>query len=102
MLLLMSDDFSLTSIEKHELMFYGSRFQSFAKKGGRGKTREKVYACLCIYLLQRDKRPIYTNDREYYNHKYGLNKKDVPQVKEFILKEIRRIHKRATIDFIWG
>ncbi len=94
MLLLLAEDFLLTTPEKKELMFYASRFPPFSKNGGRGKSKERVYACLCLYLLERDKRPIYVRSKDYYDEKYALCKKDCEEMKKFILKELKKFVRR--------
>ncbi len=92
MLLLMAEDFMLTSVEKHELIFYGARFNPFSKKGGRGKSKERIFAYLCIHLLERDGRSIiFNNDQEYYIERYNLNLPDSEKMKKFVQKEIKRI-----------
>jgi len=56
MLLLMSDKFQLTKPELGDLIFYASRFNTKHPEGGRGKSKEKVFAYLCMYILNRDNR----------------------------------------------
>jgi hypothetical protein len=98
LLLLMSDDFQLTVAERHELVFYASRIKP---KVGRGKSRERLYVFICLYILERDKRPIYTKDKEYFDKKYGLTKPGIEKTKEFVQEEIRRVQKNTAISDLW-
>jgi hypothetical protein len=92
MLLLMAEDFMLTSAEKHELIFLASRFQPFSKKGGRGKSKERVFAYLCIYLLKRDGREVvFEKSKDFYTSRYNLDMLDSQKVQDFVESEVKRI-----------
>jgi hypothetical protein len=92
MLLLMSEDFMLTSAEKRELIFLASRFQPFSKKGGRGKSKERIFAYLCIYLLKRDGREIvFEKSKDFYTSRYNLDMLDSQKMKDFVESEVKRI-----------
>jgi hypothetical protein len=93
MLLLMAEDFQLTTPERHELIFYASRFNPVSPKGGRGKSKERVFACLCLYILERDKRPIYLRNKDYFDEKYSLVNSDSEDLKKFVKKELERLRK---------
>ena len=94
MLLLMSDHFQLTRIEKRELVFYASRFEPISPKGGRGKSKERVYAFLCLYLLRRDNRQsVICKIWDRISEIYKLDNKDKSEIEEFVLKEVDRINK---------
>jgi hypothetical protein len=95
MLLLMSEDFMLTWPEKHELIFLASRLvNTFSGKGGRGKSKERMFAYMCIHILERDGRGmIYKNNEEYYVEKYKLNLPDKEKMIEFVEQEMKRIIK---------
>ncbi len=93
MLLLMADDFLLTKPEKHELIYYASKFPPYSKFGGRGKSKERVYACLCLHLLERDNRPIYLRSKEYYDERYQLNRSDISSIKAFVSSELDKLQR---------
>jgi len=94
MLLLMCDDFMLTAPEKRELIFLASKFKPFSKSGGRGKSKERVYAYLCLHLLERDGRGIIVSKNEdFYTDRYKLDLPDKDKMQAFVLSEIKRILK---------
>lgn len=91
MLLLISEDFQLTKPELRDLCYYCSRFQHPYPKGGRNKSWERIFAIICIQLLERDKRPIYTKNKDYYDERYKFTNSDFKELYDYVEKEIRRI-----------
>lgn len=92
MLLLMAEDFQLISPEKHELIYFASRFKPFSPKGGRGKSKERLFACLCLYILERDgRRRIYEASKEYFDERYQLYRPDTEALKIFVKDELIRL-----------
>jgi len=93
LLLLVGEDFKLSKAEVGDLVYYTNKFNSFARRGGRGKSWRRIYALTCIELLRRDKRPIYTRNKNFYDKRYELTKRDTKELRRFVRKEIKRINK---------
>ncbi len=93
MALLISEDFQLTKVEFRDLIYYTSRFGSVAPKGGRGKSWERVFALVCVKILERDNRPIYSNNRLYFDTRYQLKKADTKELANFVKEEFQKVSK---------
>ena len=96
LLLLMAEKFHLTKAEKGDLLFYASRMNSCFPKGGRNKSKERVYAFLCKYILDRDGRSsVLESDWKWLNERYRLEAPDKEEIENFIKEEINRINKEC-------
>lgn len=99
--LLVGEDFKLTKPELQDLVYYASKFKSYAPRGGRGKSWRKVYAVTCILLLERDNIPVYTNNELYYNRRYDLHELSFLKIYKWAKDEIQRITHATFPNFWW-
>ena len=93
MLLLMSDKFQLTKPELGDLIFYASRFNTKHPEGGRGKSKEKIFAYLCAHILRRDRRDsVLRTNWGILSEIYKLEQ-DNKDIEGYIEDEVNRINE---------
>lgn len=94
LLLLVAEDFFLTNPEKKELFFYASNFETLTPSGGRALSKRRLYACMCIFILDRDGRKvIYEKNKDYYAEKYNLKWESTKKIMDYVKKETEKVLK---------